>query len=100
MICIVFCYFTLYKLRDFFFVMRSPCTTLLREVRLRLGSKNESFLHFHFVLRSPCTTLLREVRLRFGSKNESFLHFRFVLRSPCTNFALIYKKESHTCLKI
>ena len=32
-------------------------------------------------------TLLREVRLRFGSKNESFLHFRFVLRSPCTNFS-------------
>ena len=33
-------------------------------------------------------TLLREVRLHFGNKNESLLAFYFVLRSPCTNFAL------------
>ena len=32
-------------------------------------------------------TLLREVRLRFGNKNESLLAFYFVLRSPCTNSA-------------
>ena len=36
------------KTKKFFicFAMRSPCTTLLREVRLRLGSKNESFWTF------------------------------------------------------
>ena len=33
-------------------------------------------------------TLLREVRLHFGNKNESLLAFHFVLRSVCTNFAL------------
>ena len=66
------------------FVLPSPCTTLLREDRLRLGNKNESLLAFHFVLHSPCTTLLREDRLRLGNKNESLLAFHFVLHSPCT----------------
>ena len=28
-----------------------------------------------FAMRSPCTTLLRQVRRRFGSKNESFWTF-------------------------
>ena len=32
-------------------------------------------------------TLLREVRLHFGNKNESLLAFHFVLRSVCTNSA-------------
>ena len=43
---------------------------------------------FYFVLRSPCTTLLRQVRLRLGNKNKNPQAFYFVLRSPCTNFAL------------
>lgn len=34
-----FCYLTLYKLRDSFFVMCSPRTTLLREVRVCLEVK-------------------------------------------------------------
>ena len=42
---------------------------------------------FEHPMHSVCTTLLREVRLRFGSKNKSFFNFHFVLRSPCTNFA-------------
>ena len=68
----------------------SPCSTLLREVTLRFGSENESFLNFHFALLSPCSTLLREVTLRFGSENESFLNFHFALLSPCSNFAPKY----------
>ena len=35
----------------------------------------EGLKYFHFVLHSPCTTLLCEVRLRFGRKNENFLIF-------------------------
>ena len=35
-----------------------------------------------------------QVRLRFGSKNESFFDFHFVLRSPCTNFAVQKTKYS------
>ena len=46
--------------------------------------------HF-FVLPSPCTTLLREDRLQLGNKNESLLAFHFVLHSPCTIFAPLFK---------
>ena len=78
--------------------MRSPCTTLLREDRLRFGKeklknyvftflcarlallcfakigcgsakKNKNCL-FCFSLRSPCTTLLREDRLRLGKEKQ------------------------------
>ena len=42
---------------------------------------------FFFVMRSPCTTLLRQVRLRLGNKNKNPLAFYFALCSPCTNFA-------------
>ncbi len=50
-------------------------------------NKNKNPLAFYFVLPSPCTTLLREVRLRLGNKNKNPLAFYFVLPSPCTNFA-------------
>ena len=49
--------------------------------------KTKVFCTFVLYFAHLALTLLREVRLRFGSKNESFLHFRFVLRSPCTNFS-------------
>ena len=69
------------------------CTTLLCEVRLHLGNKNERLLVFHFVLRSVCTTLLCEVRLHLGNKNKRLLVFHFVLRLVCTNFALETKQK-------
>ena len=52
-------------------------------------NKNKNPLAFYFVLPSPCTTLLHEVRLRLGNKNKNPLAFYFVLPSPCTNFAHI-----------
>ena len=63
------------------------------EVRLRLGNKNKNPLAFYFVLHSPCTTLLREVRLRLDNKNKNPLAFYFVLHSPCTNFAPKYEAK-------
>ena len=70
-----FCYLTLYKLRDSFFVMRSPCTTLLREVRLRFGSKNESFCTFILYFAHLALTFLRQVRLRFGMTDKKTRFF-------------------------
>ena len=54
------------KKPSFFFSLRSPCTTLLREVRLRLGSEKKK-PSFFFSLRSPCTTFA-------GEKQEFHFH--------------------------
>ena len=73
------------RLSDFEHPMRSVCTTLLREVRLRFGSKNKSFFNFHFVLRSPCTNFhCVQVRLHLSSPNKKNAFFL------CTAFGLHY----------
>ena len=71
---------------DFHFVLHSPCTTLLCEVRLRFGRQNENFLIF--ILSFTHLALLCFAKLGCGSeeKNEIFFDFHFVLHSPCTNF--------------
>ena len=62
-------------LKFFHFVLHSPCTTLLCEVRLRFERKNENFLIFILFFTHLALLCYREVRLRFGRKNENFLIF-------------------------
>ncbi len=69
------------RLSDFEHPMRSVCTTLLREVRLRFGMTIKK-TRFFFVMRSPCTTLLREVRRHLSSTNKKNAFFL------CTAFGL------------
>ena len=59
--------------------------TLLRNL-LFIDLISSSACVFSSDRRSPCTTLLREVRLRFGSGKKK-PGFFFPLRSPCTTFA-------------
>ena len=42
---------------------------------------------FSFLCARLALTLLREVRLRLGSAKGKLFGFPFALRSPCTNFA-------------
>ena len=49
-------------------------------------ASNVKVERFAFILLSPCTTLLREDRLRLGRKNQN-CRFAFILLSPCTIFA-------------
>ena len=55
--------------KEKYFSLLSPCTTLPREDRLRLGKEKENPAAFLFALHSPCTILLREDRLRLGIEN-------------------------------
>ena len=64
------------KTKKCFFVLLCARVALLCFAKLGDGSaqQNKKML-FCFAMRSPCTTLLRQVRLRLGSKNESFWTF-------------------------
>ena len=60
--------------------------TFLRQVRLRFGIKNESFLTFILYFAHLALTFT-VCKLGCGSEEQiKKLHFFFALRSPCTNF--------------
>ena len=60
--------------------------TLLREVRLRFGRKNENFLIFILSFSHLALTLLREVRLHLSKAKFKKIPFFILL---CFRFALL-----------
>ncbi len=75
--------------------MLSVCTTLLREVRLRFGRKNENFWIFILSFSHLALTLLREVRLHLSKAKLKKIPFFILL---CFRFALTLFRIRKQCI--